>query len=170
MLLNRQNKTESKFSRESSSSKPQTMQKQTNHLAAASWVPPEECVWGMRAGPEYFTAMSVKALCMMLMTSAGSSDSTPWHNSGGLDVKRERSIFNCSVDFHLSCESLLGLYQFWHCCTCRATGWSRWWRKDLFWSCCVQYPCWSLWVYHLSPPSLSFWQLMDKRGCYLSLT
>ena len=44
MLLIRQNKTECKFSREYSSSKPQTIQKQTNHLAAASSVLPERCV------------------------------------------------------------------------------------------------------------------------------
>ena len=43
-FLIRQNKTECKFSRESSSSKPRTIQKQTNNLAAASWVLPEECV------------------------------------------------------------------------------------------------------------------------------
>ena len=39
-----QNRTESKFSRESSSSKPRTIQKQTNNVAAASWVLREECV------------------------------------------------------------------------------------------------------------------------------
>ena len=37
----RQNKTNSQFSRESSSLKPRTMQKQT---AAAGWVLPEGCV------------------------------------------------------------------------------------------------------------------------------
>ena len=42
-FLIRQNKRECKFSRESSSSKPQTIQKQTNHLAAASWMLPEGC-------------------------------------------------------------------------------------------------------------------------------
>ena len=40
----RQNKTECKFSRVSSSSKPQAIQKQTNHLATASWVLPEGCL------------------------------------------------------------------------------------------------------------------------------
>ena len=42
--LIRQNKTECKFSKESSSSKLQTRQKQTNHPAAATWVLPEGCV------------------------------------------------------------------------------------------------------------------------------
>ena len=39
-----QNKTERKFSRESVSSKPLTIQKQTDNLADAGWVLPEECV------------------------------------------------------------------------------------------------------------------------------
>ena len=40
----RQNKTECNFSRESSSSKSRAIQKQTNNLAAAGWVLPEECM------------------------------------------------------------------------------------------------------------------------------
>ena len=43
-FLIRQNKTECNFLSESSSSKPQTIPRQPNNLAAASWILPDGCV------------------------------------------------------------------------------------------------------------------------------